>query len=223
MQLIHTIFAPPGDGPHPTILALHGRGASALDLLGLAPYVCGGRCLVLCPQGAVQMPIGSGAVGYAWVPPSAAGGAPDVPAILAAREQLRAFLEAALERYPIDPSKLVVLGFSQGGVMAYSLGLGEPQRFAALVALSTWLPPALLDHLPEAATVQRLPILIQHGARDELVEVDRARQSVEALRQWRVPLTYREYDIGHEISARSLTDLSTWLDEKVFSPIVPAG
>ena len=37
MHLIHAIFEPPGDGPHPTILALHGRGANALDLLGLAP------------------------------------------------------------------------------------------------------------------------------------------------------------------------------------------
>lgn len=221
MQLIHTIFEPRGEGPHPTILTLHGRGANALDLLGLAPYVCGGRFLLLCPQGPVQMPIGPGAVGYGWVP--SPPGAPDMPAILAAQDQLRAFLDAALERYPIDPNKLIVLGFSQGGVMAYSLGLGEPQRFAALVALSTWLPPALLDNLPDAAAVQRLPILIQHGSHDELIQVDRARQSVEALRQRCALLTYHEYDIGHEINARSLTDLSTWLDEKILSPIVPAG
>jgi phospholipase/carboxylesterase len=107
--------------------------------------------------------------------------------------------------------------------MAYSLGLGDPQRFAALAALSTWLPPGLLDSLPETAAVQRLPIMVQHGSRDELIQVDRARQSVEMLRQWRMPLTYREYDIGHEINARSLMDLSTWLDEKVLPAIVPVG
>ena len=55
MHLIHAIFEPHGSGPHPTILALHGRGAHALDLLGLAPYLCGGRCLVLCPQGPLQI------------------------------------------------------------------------------------------------------------------------------------------------------------------------
>jgi phospholipase/carboxylesterase len=223
MQLIHTVFEPHGPGPHPTILALHGRGASALDLLGLAPYVCGGRFLVLCPQGPVQMPIGPGAVGYAWLPPGAPGSPPDMPAILAAREQLHTFLDTALERYPIDQRKLIVLGFSQGGVMAYSLGLGDPQRFAALAALSTWLPPGLLDSLPETAAIQRLPILVQHGSRDELIQVDRARQSVEMLRQLRLPLTYHEYEMGHEISARSLTAVSTWLDEKVFHSIVPAG
>jgi phospholipase/carboxylesterase len=146
-----------------------------------------------------------------------------MPAILAAREQLWAFLDTAVARYPIDQRKLIVLGFSQGGVMAYSLGLGAPQRFAALAALSTWLPPELRNNLPDAAALQHLPILVQHGSRDELIQVDRARQSVEMLRQWRMPLTYREYEMGHEISARSLTDLSTWLDDKVFSTIVPAG
>ena len=64
MQLIHAFYEPIGDGPHPTILTLHGRGANAMDLLGLAPYLASGRFLVLCPQGPVQMPIGPGAVGY---------------------------------------------------------------------------------------------------------------------------------------------------------------
>jgi phospholipase/carboxylesterase len=214
MQFIHTLFAPPGDGPHPTILALHGWGANALDLLGLAPHLCQGRFLVLCPQGATQTPIGPGAVGYGWFP-LARGAPPDMPVILAAREQLWGFVEAASQRYAIDPARLVILGFSQGGVMAYSLALAEPQRFAALAALSTWLPPALAENLSADGALQRLPIFVQHGSRDDLVQVERARKSVESLRQWRMPLTYREYDMGHEINARSLADLSAWLQEKV--------
>lgn len=214
MQLLHTIYEPPGDGPHPTIFTLHGRGANALDLLGLGPYICGGRFRLICPQGPMQLPIGPGAMGYAWFP-STGGGAPDMAAIEAAREQLWAFLEAACGRYAVAPDTLVVLGFSQGGVMAYSLGLTAPQRFAALVAMSTWLPPALGDTLSTNGAVQRLPILVQHGSRDELVQVERARKSVESLRQGGMPLTYREYDMGHEINARSLTDLSAWLQDKV--------
>jgi phospholipase/carboxylesterase len=65
--------------------------------------------------------------------------------------------------------------------------------------------------------------LIQHGNRDELVDAGRARQSVETLRDLRVPVTYREYDMGHEINAQSLGDLSAWLQEKVLSPIVLAS
>jgi predicted esterase len=45
---------------------------------------------------------------------------------------------------------------------------------------------------------------------------------VETLRGLHVPITYREYEIGHEISTRSLADLSTWLEEKVLSPVLLA-
>jgi phospholipase/carboxylesterase len=223
MHLIHAIFEPQGDGPYPTILALHGRGANAMDLLGLAPYLCGGRFLVLCPQAPLPIPLGpSGPTGYAWFP-STGGGPPDTAAISAAHTALQSFLDAALVRYPCDPHKLVVLGFSQGGVMAYNLGLHQPERFAALVALSTWLPPEILATAPNLVAAQHLPMMVQHGTRDEMIVVDRARQSVESLRPAHLPVTYREYDMGHEIQGRSLLDLSAWLEEKVLAPLVTAG
>jgi phospholipase/carboxylesterase len=146
----------------------------------------------------------------------------DVAAFLAARESLEAFLNDSCARYPIDLKKLVVLGFSQGGTMAYSLALKQPERFAALVALSTWLPEEALPLGPASGPTQSPAILVQHGARDERIEVNRARAAVEKLRELRLPLTYREYDMGHEISARSLHDLSAWLEEKVLSPVIVA-
>jgi phospholipase/carboxylesterase len=221
MELVHALYEPDGEGPHATIIALHGRGANALDLLGLAPYVCGGRLLVICPQGPVEMAIGPGALGYAWFPPNT-GGAPDVAAIVLARNELEKFLDACLARYPIDRRKLAVVGFSQGGVMAYSLGLKTPGRFAAVAALSSWLPKELVESGGLSLDLQQLPVLVQHGTRDELIAVDRARESVEILRDLRVPVTYREYDMGHEINQRSLTELSQWLEEKLFSSIVLA-
>ena len=221
MELIHTLYEPSGAGPHPTILTLHGRGANALDLLGLAPYLCGGNFLMLCPQGPLESPIGPNAVGYSWYPMSM-GGPPDIDAMLSSQKKLRQFLDDCLKRYPIDPKKLVVLGFSQGGVVAYSLALAEPERFAALAVLSSWLPEELVPLLSIPDSIQSLPTLVQHGSEDPMIEVGRAQESIERLRRLRLPLTYREYDMGHEISPKSLTDLSAWLEEKVFSSIVIA-
>ena len=214
MQLVHTIYEPTGDGPFPTILTLHGRGANAFDLLGLAPHICSGRFLVICPQGPLETPIAPDAMGYAWYPMSL-GGPPDVAAILSSQKQLKDFLDECLRQYPIDPKKLVVLGFSQGGVMAYSLALANPERFAALAILSSWLPKELLPRLNVNDAVQSLPTLIQHGTQDSMIEVARARSSVETLRELQVPLTYREYEMGHEIRPRSLLDLSAWLEGTV--------
>ena len=214
MQLVHTIYEPTGDGPFPTILTLHGRGANAFDLLGLAPHICSGRFLVICPQGPLETPIAPDTMGYAWYPMSL-GGPPDVAAILSSQKLLKDFLDECLRQYPIDPRKLVALGFSQGGVMAYSLALANPERFAALAALSTWLPNEMVAQLEIGSAVQSLPTLVQHGTQDHMIEVGRARDSVEKLRELRVPLTYREYEMGHEIRPRSLVDLSAWLEKNV--------
>ena len=63
--------------------------------------------------------------------------------MLSSQKKLQNFLDECLKPYPIDAKKLVVLGFSQGGVMAYSLALPNPERFAALAVLSSWLPKEL--------------------------------------------------------------------------------
>ncbi|HEY6997905.1 MAG TPA: prolyl oligopeptidase family serine peptidase [Candidatus Binatia bacterium] len=216
MELIHTLYQPSGQGPFPTLLTIHGRGANAFDLLGLAPHFCSGRFMVICPQAPLETPIGPETVGYAWYPMSM-GGPPDIDAILTSRQRLQAFLEECLKTYSIDPRRLGIIGFSQGGVMAYSLALTNPERFAALAVLSSWLPKEMLPRIEISTAVQSLPTIVQHGTEDPTIPVDRAQKSVEILRQSKVPLTYREYQMGHEISARSLADLSGWLEEKFLS------
>lgn len=188
--------------------------------MGLAPYLGGGQFQVICPQGPLEVPLGAeGAVGYGWFPLSAIQPAIEGP-IEAAAALVERFLDAAIARYPIDPRKLLLLGFSQGGVLAYRLALAAPRRFAGLAALSSWLPPQMLATLPAVDGRAELPTLVQHGSGDEIIAVARAQQSVEALRSLRVPATYREYEMGHEISAESLGDLSQWLEDKVRSPII---
>ncbi len=58
-------------------------------------------------------------------------------------------------------------------------------------------------------------MLLQHGRNDNLIEIARARDSVERLRTMPVDLRYREYDCGHEITAEGVRDLSEFLIEKV--------
>jgi phospholipase/carboxylesterase len=212
VNLIHTIYQPPGAGPHPAILTLHGRGANAFDLLGLAPYLCGGQFLVICPQAPLETPIGPEAVGYAWYGASR-DSMPDIEGMLDSHKALRGFLDDCLTHYPIDPTRLAVLGFSQGGVMAYSLALTDPERFAGLAVLSSWLPRELTPRLNISPAVETLPTLVQHGAQDPQIEVDRARDSVARLRELKVPLTFQEYPMGHEIRPKSLADLSAWLEK----------
>ncbi|MDP9121699.1 MAG: alpha/beta hydrolase-fold protein [Acidobacteriota bacterium] len=221
-DLLYTAHVPPGPGPFPTVIALHGWGAGAHDLLGLAPMLHGGRALMLCPQGSVTVPIGGGAKGYGWFP-LVPGQPPDPAGYLNAAEQLQSWIGQVLERYPADPGKVVLTGFSQGGVMGYGLALSRPERFAGLAALSAWLPAPVTELVPKRPEHEGFQVLIVHGTEDAMLDVERARESREALRPYGVTLTYREFEMGHEIRPEALRVVVRWLDERVFARVPSPG
>jgi phospholipase/carboxylesterase len=216
MRLVHAAYEPSGDGPFPTIFAMHGWGSSAMDLLGLAPFVADGRFLVICPQGPHEVEIGA-VNGYGWYQ-MRPGSRPDEEKVGPAVEQLLMFIEEASSRYPVDKHKIVVLGFSQGGMMAYNLAMRWPEKFAALVGIGTAFPEYLVELISNHETIQQLPTMVQHGRADPMLEIARARKSVETLRSLKVPVIFREYDCGHEVSADGVRDLSRFLLEKVVEP-----
>lgn len=218
MELLHTAHVPAGPGPFPTILALHGWGASAHDLLGIAPLVLSGQCLFLCPQGPVSFEAGPGQQGYGWFPLTG-GGEVGLAEITTARGLLEAFLDDAMERYPIDPERLVILGFSQGGVMAYDLALGRPGRYAALVALSSWLPDVVLGSLPEDDARAALKTLLIHGTSDPMIAIDNAQEAREKLLGLGIEAAWGEYEMGHEINQSALRDLLGWLMQGPFEGV----
>jgi phospholipase/carboxylesterase len=218
MDLLHTAHIPAGRGPFPTVLALHGWGANAHDLLGLARVLHDGDALFLCPQGPVELPSGPQAGnGYGWFPITE-GGPPNPVDFMVGRNLLKAFLEDALDRYPVDRSKLCVLGFSQGGVMAFDLALESPETFKALIALSSWLPEEMVEGIEASPALAALPTLLIHGEVDPMIPVARAHESRERLEALGVHVAHGEYQMGHEIGQQALRDLHGWMEQNVFRP-----
>ena len=216
MELLYAAHVPAGDGPFPTVLLLHGFGANAHDLFSFAPMLHGGRALVLCPQGPIKLPIGGGNYGYSWFPLNP-GVPPDVVAFKRSADGLRAFVDGAVARYPIDPKRIVPIGFSQGGVMALDLALRDPGRFAGVAALSSWLPELLAEDVAKVPGHEGFPVLLVHGTEDSRLSVEKARESRELLRPFGVTLTYREFEMGHEIRPEALRVVLKWLDEKALA------
>ena len=108
------------------------------------------------------------------------------------------------------PGQIVLLGFSQGGGMTYRCGLGRPDTFAGLVALSATLPDVevLELRLPKR---RKQHIFIAHGRSDQMVSMDTAREARAFLEgEFYLP-DYHEYDMGHEIPPMVLNDLVPWL------------
>ena len=211
MAFVHCVWHPGFEGPLPTVILLHGHGAHGQDLLGIAPFIASGRLLVLCPE--AEFVLQPGALSYTWFDRDERGQrTPEEFERVAAL--LREFIEAAVPRYGGDPTRVALLGFSQGGTLAYRLGLAEPRRFRGVAALSTYLPDEAAAHA-DTADVGTLPLLVQHGTDDPLVSVDRARASRDRLLAMGAAPQYLEYPMQHQIGAESMSALSSWA-ERIF-------
>ena len=216
MDFIHAVWTPAGPGPHPTLIALHGHGAHCQDLAPLAPMLADGQLQVICPQAefALEGAPYSYAPMYTWM----RRGANDRPIdgeLDRVAGALSSFIDTVCERYNVDKDRLALMGFSQGGFLAYRLALSEPQRWQGAAMLSTWLSDEAADDVHEDAA--DLPLLVQHGTNDPLVGIDKGRTSRDQLQAMRMNLDYREYPMQHEIGRQSIHDLSAWLTERLLS------
>ena len=209
MQFIHVAWTPAGEPPFPTLFALHGHGAHALDLAPLAPLLAEGRVQVILPQAEFALddaPLSYGPM-YTWMRREGDRALPGE--LERVTTDLSAFFDEASERYAVDPERTALMGFSQGGSLAYRLALSAPQRWCGAAMLSTWLSDeAGADVHPQAA---ELPLLVQHGTNDPLVTIDKGRDSRDRLEALGLNVDYREYRMQHELGRESLHDLSAWL------------
>ena len=99
------------------------------------------------------------------------GAQPNSEKVDAAVDELRDFINEAFGRYPIVRSKIALVGFSQGGMMAYNLAMRWPDKFAALVGISTAFPDYLFERATKREAIAQLPVMVQHGRADEMLEL----------------------------------------------------
>jgi phospholipase/carboxylesterase len=120
---------------------------------------------------------------------------------------LEAFVEAELARVQLPASKLALVGFSQGTMMALHLGLRRLQPPAAIVGYSGLL---VIEEGkgPESLAGQvraKPPILLVHGDRDEVIPLDALFISADALAAADVPCEWHlSVGVGHGIDAEAL-------------------
>ena len=207
-MLMHVVVHPGGDGPLPTVIALHGHGANAQELAALEPHLARGRALFIAPQGEYQLR--PDVYGFTWLHRDNQGQrASDEPARAIA--SLRAFIDDAVARYPIDPERIVLLGFSMGAALAWSLALVEPSRYAGLAVLSGYLSEETSLGLEIGPGLEGLPMLVQHGRHDQVAEITHVEAMVAQLRKQGAQIDLQVYEMGHEMNVHSVQALSAWL------------
>ena len=137
------------------------------------------------------------------------------PATFAAGlEALRAFVRGVPEAYPVDPAKVLLMGFSQGAAMSYALLLSDPPLVAGVAGMAGFLP----EPAEPWATPGKLagkPVFMAHGTKDETVPIAQAQRAAELLRKAGAEVAFHEYEVGHKMNAEGMRVLKAWLAEKV--------
>ena len=122
------------------------------------------------------------------------------------------FLEEMGATYRIRQDRCILGGFSQGGMMAYQMGLPRPDRFAGVFALSSTVksPNLIQPRLPEQ---RNQPIFVAHGTADMIAPIQAGRESRDLLRKWGFSPEYHEYEgMAHEIRQEVIDDFVGWLN-----------
>ena len=115
----------------------------------------------------------------------------------------------------IDPSRIFLAGFSQGGaVVLHAAFLKWQGALGGVLALSTYAP-TFSDELELSASQQRIPALCLHGQYDEVVQNAMGRSAYEHLKQRGITVTWQEYPMGHEVLPEEIRDIGTWLSGRL--------
>ena len=100
--------------------------------------------------------------------------------------------------FGIAPDKIYAAGFSQGGAMSLILGLLYPGIFKRVACLSGFLPEGIESDLP--AHSENLPaVLMTHGTLDEIIQIEKARETFRRLQNLGMDVDFCEDRIGHKI------------------------
>jgi phospholipase/carboxylesterase len=191
-----------GGAARQLVVLLHGIGADGADLLGLAPFVAEALpdAAFVAPDG--PFPYDMAPFGRQWfslqdrsVPAMAEG-------LRAAAPLVDAYLDARLAALGLDESRLALVGFSQGTMMALHVALRRPRPCAAVVGFSG----ALLQPEALAGEIRARPLtLLVHGDADEVVNPACLPAAEAGLAAVGVPVQVEmRHGLGHAIDGPGL-------------------
>jgi polyhydroxybutyrate depolymerase len=152
----YRVYPPPGwDGKAPigAFVFVHGHRATAAEIVNykeLSDAVHGMGFMLVAPQG----------LGDSWSTPGSPGeGRRDELAYMSA------MLDDLEKQFPIDRSRIVASGFSQGASVVWEVACKGNGRFAAFMPVAgVWWQP-----MPVACTAPKRPMLHIHGINDPVM------------------------------------------------------
>jgi phospholipase/carboxylesterase len=216
-----TVELNPAAAPVAVIIWLHGLGADGHDFEAIVPELRLPDSLPVrfvfphAPEMAVTAFGGQRA--RAWFDFNPAGGA-DLPGLKKSASQIRDLIQNEIDS-GMPPERILLAGFSQGGVMALHTGLHYPKQLAGILALSTFLAEGEQLAATKSAANTDIPILMCHGQYDAVLPMSLGKSSLVNLQDAGYAVEWREYPMAHEVCMQEIQDISRWLQTVLVSAL----
>ena len=111
----------------------------------------------------------------------------------------------------IAANRIVLAGFSQGGVIALQVGLRYPEKLGGIMALSTYLACAETLGAEASSANRDLPIFYAHGSTDPVISIALAKRSKARLDSHGYKVEWHEYGMPHSVCAEEVDDIAAFL------------
>jgi phospholipase/carboxylesterase len=196
-------------GGAPCLVMLHGVGANESGFIELARRFDPKQVVILA-----RGPLVLGPQQFAWFQVNFTANGPAINPVQAeqARVKLIAFIGQLAALHGVDPARIVIAGFSQGGIMSASVALTRPGKLAGFGIWSGRVLPEILPMVVVDPRLAQLPAFVSHGVQDQVLGIHFARNTKQVLDGFGVPLRYHEYEGGHILSGAMLGDFTAWLN-----------
>ncbi|HKY94633.1 MAG TPA: alpha/beta fold hydrolase [Kiloniellales bacterium] len=160
------------------VVFLHGWGANGADLIGLAPHFARGLSTTLFLSPDAPFPCDANPAGLQWFSFADNSQTQLLAGARLAASLVTAFLDEEQAKLGLTDADTVLLGFSQGAMLALHVGLRMNRRLAGVIAYSGVLIAA--ETLNDELT-SRPPVLLVHGERDTVVPPQASRVAQQFL------------------------------------------
>ena len=194
----------------PLLLLLHGFGSNEADLHSFANYLPENYTVV-----SIRAPHALPSGGFAWYNINFDNDMNKFNNHNQAKNSIKLimkFLDELIDKYSIESNDISLLGFSQGTILSYALGLNFPERFKKIIGFSGYIDEAMVFTNTNNLDYSNLNLYISHGTQDPVIPVNWARKSIEILKKEKINHNYKEFDSGHTISPDNFYDFKSWLD-----------
>ncbi len=209
-RLKHLIYKPNTNRVNSKVIfLLHGYGSNEKDLFSLKEFIPPDYTII-----SLRAPISLGLDSYAWYSINFQNTVDkwvDRDEAIQSKNIIINDILLHLEELNLKNKRVSLLGFSQGAILSWSLGIEYPHIVRNILPLSGFYNSEITKS--NLNSKFKLNCFTSHGINDPVIPIQWAQKGVECIKNDNIVIIFKQYESGHEISNENLKDIIKWLNE----------